>query len=293
MIGRYLLQRVVFVEHWTGPWGKTMSEHSGFQVDDTAPRYYESHVERFMAPFVRSLVASAVKPGDAVLDVACGTGFAARSASIATGISGRVIGSDLNSEMIAMAQSLSSGEGSNISWQQASALELPFADNEFDAVISQQGVQFFPDSAAGLCDMARVAKAGGLLAATVWAEPEQSPYLQSVFDMLTQHCGANPNANAKVFADGGLDQVRGWFTSAGLGSANVELVEATVSLPPIMEYVPDHLKALPPLSLGNYFELDAEAQNSLLQQVENDLSEYKNGDSFEVPFRSFLATVTI
>jgi ubiquinone/menaquinone biosynthesis C-methylase UbiE len=62
-----------------------MSDKSGFQVDDNAPRYYESHVERFMAPFVRALVASAVKPGDVVLDVACGTGFAARAASAATG----------------------------------------------------------------------------------------------------------------------------------------------------------------------------------------------------------------
>ncbi len=270
-----------------------MSDNSGFQVDDNAPRYYESHVELFMAPFVHSLVASAVRPGDAVLDVACGTGFAARSASTVTGASGRVIGSDLNADMIAMAKSLSSGEGSNITWQQASALDLPFADGEFDTVISQQGIQFFPDSAAGLRDMARVTKPGGRLAATVWAEQEQSPYLQSVFGMLTQHCGADPNANAKVFANGGQDQVRGWFKSADLGSTSIELVEATVSMPPIMEYVPDHLKALPPLSRGNYFELDTEAQNSLLRQIENELSEYQKDSSLEVPFRSFVATTTV
>jgi SAM-dependent methyltransferase len=270
-----------------------MSDKSGFQVDDNAPRYYESHVERFMAPFVRSLVASALKPGDVVLDVACGTGFAARAASAATGASGRVIGSDLNSEMIAMAQSLSSGEGSNISWQQASALDLPFADSEFDAVISQQGIQFFPDIAAGLRDMARVTKPGGRLAATVWAAGEQSPYLQSVFGMLTQHCRADQNANAKVFADGGADQVRGWFKSANLGATSIELVEATVSMPPIMEYVPDHLKALPPLSRGNYFELDTDAQISLLRQVENELSEYKKDSGLELPFRSFVATTAV
>ena len=270
-----------------------MSDNSGFQVDDNATRYYESHVELFMAPFVRSLVASAVRPGDAVLDVACGTGFAARLSSTVTGASGRVIGSDLNADMIAMAKSLPSKEGSNISWQQASALDLPFADNEFDAVISQQGIQFFPDSAAGLRDMARVTKPGGRLAATVWAAQEQSPYLQSVFGMLTQHCGADPNANAKVFANGGQDQVRGWFKSADLESTSIELVEATVSMPPIMEYVPDHLKALPPLSRGNYFELDTEAQNSLLRQIENELSEYQKDGSLEVPFRSFVATTTV
>jgi SAM-dependent methyltransferase len=161
-----------------------------------------------------------------------------------------MIGSDFNSEMIAMARSLSSGEGSNISWQQESALNLPFADNEFDAVISQQGIQFFPGSAAGLREMARVTKPGGRLAATVWAAQEQSPYLLSVFGMLTQHCGADPSANAKAYADGGADQVRGWFKSADLGSTSIELVEATVSMPPLMEYVSDHIKALPPLSVA-------------------------------------------
>jgi SAM-dependent methyltransferase len=204
-----------------------------------------------------------------------------------------MIGSDFNSEMIAMARSLSSGEGSNISWQQESALNLPFADNEFDAVISQQGIQFFPDSAAGLREMARVTKPGGRLAATVWAAQEQSPYLLSVFGMLTQHCGADPSANAKAYADGGADQVRGWFKSADLGSTSIELVEATVSMPPLMEYVPDHIKALPPLSRGNYFDLDTDAQNSLLQRVENELSEYKKGGGLEVPFRSFVATTAV
>jgi hypothetical protein len=64
-------------------------------------------------------------------------------------------------------------------------------------------------------------------------------------------------------------------------------------MPPLMEYVPDHIKALPPLSRGNYFDFDADAQNSLLQQVENELSEYKKGGGLEVPFRSFVATTAV
>jgi SAM-dependent methyltransferase len=270
-----------------------MRGKSGFQLDDDAPRYYESQVERFMAPFVDVLVAAAVKPGDAVLDVACGTGFAARAARVATGASGRVIGSDLNPGMLALAQSLSTGDGGDISWQQASALDLPFADGEFDTAISQQGIQFFPDSAAGLRDMARVTKPGGRLAATVWAERERSPYLDAVFGMLTRHCGADPAANAKVFADSGAAQVRGWFEAAGLAVSNIEAVTAKVRLPPIVEYVPEHLKALPALSRGHYFELDAEARNALLRQLECELGAYVRDDGLEVPFQSFLAVARV
>jgi SAM-dependent methyltransferase len=143
-----------------------MSDKSGFQVDENAPRYYASHVKRFMARVcsrTRRLSCKTRRCG-----TRCGLWYWFRRAG-SVGCDRRMIGSDFNSEMIAMARSLSSGEGSNISWQQESALNLPFADNEFDAVISQQGIQFFPGSAAGLREMARVTKPGGRLAATVWA----------------------------------------------------------------------------------------------------------------------------
>jgi hypothetical protein len=71
------------------------------------------------------------------------------------------------------------------------------------------------------------------------------------------------------------------------------LVEATAALPPVQAYLPDHLKALPPISLGNYFELDEHAQSSLLQQIENELSAFKTDAGLEVPFRSYVATIRI
>ncbi|MHA1564161.1 MAG: class I SAM-dependent methyltransferase, partial [Alphaproteobacteria bacterium] len=76
-----------------------MGEKPGFQIEEQAPLYYESNVSLFMAPFVVSLVSAAVGKGDTVLDVACGTGFAARAASISVGPSGNVVGSDINPGM--------------------------------------------------------------------------------------------------------------------------------------------------------------------------------------------------
>lgn len=57
------------------------SPPSGFQLAVGAPEHYERHVAPIMAPFVAALVERSVSTGDRVLDVACGTGFAARAAA--------------------------------------------------------------------------------------------------------------------------------------------------------------------------------------------------------------------
>ena len=73
-----------------------MNDQSGCQACELASRYYESHLERFMPQIVDSLVAAPVSSGDVVLDLACGTGIAARAASVAIGPTGRVVGRELN-----------------------------------------------------------------------------------------------------------------------------------------------------------------------------------------------------
>ena len=270
-----------------------MNNTSGFQIGAQAPRYYESEVSLFMAPFVDSLVKSAVKKGDAVLDVASGTGFAARAASVTVGPGGHVVGSDINPGMVAMAQEVPHDGGCEIVWRQASALELPFEDDSFDAVISQQGIQFFPDIPAGLREMVRVTRKGGRLAATVWAPRHQSPYLDAIFGMLSEHCNGNAGANTAWQAGGGENQVKDWFNATGLGHVNIELVETVVSMPPISDYVPDHLQALPPPSLGSFFGLSHAAQEELLESLDNQLGAYRADHGFEMPFRSYLATANL
>jgi ubiquinone/menaquinone biosynthesis C-methylase UbiE len=264
-----------------------MSDNSGFQIQDGAPSFYETQVALFMAPFVERLVSAAVQKGDKVLDVATGTGFAARAASAFAGPGGNVVGSDVNSEMVAMAETVPHDGDNEIIWRQASALELPFDDADFDAVICQQGIQFFPDIPTGLREMARVTRNGGRFAATVWAPRNRSPYLDALFGMLIEHCDGKESG---AYAEGGKNQVREWFEAADLGPINIELVEAVVSMPPVSDYVHDHLKALPTPSVGSYFNLDQEAQDELLEALDQGLSDYRTSIGFDIPFRSYLIT---
>jgi SAM-dependent methyltransferase len=114
-----------------------------------------------------------------------------------------VIGSDISAGMIDTARSLGGEDGAPVSWRQASALDLPFVDGALDAVICQQGVQFFPDASAGLREMARVTKPSGRSAITVWASIEQSPFFEAEFQTLAEECGADPALWSQSFVAGG------------------------------------------------------------------------------------------
>lgn len=94
-----------------------MSDTSGFQIQEQAPQFYESKVSLFMAPIVQLVVQAAVRQGDRVLDVASGTGFAARAASVIAGPEGYVVGSDVNPEMVAMAQTVPHEGNTKIDWR--------------------------------------------------------------------------------------------------------------------------------------------------------------------------------
>ncbi len=263
-----------------------MTEKSGFQVGHSAPVYYEAQVTWLMAPFVEALVDATVSPGNSVLDVACGTGFATRAAASVAGPGTRIEGSDLNPAMVAMARTVPDASGANLGWSEASALALPFAEGEFDAAICQQGIQFFPDPSAGVREMARVTAPGGRVGVTAWSASEDSPFLHRETDMLASHGGGK---QAGFSAD--EDQIHSWFTAGGLGEITIDKLVFEVDLPPVSIYVPEHLKALP-WSAG-FFDLPAEQQKVALAELDEALAEYRTADGIRVPFSSYLATATV
>ena len=135
-----------------------------FQLSVEAAEVYEARfVPAIFGEWAPHLVeAAGVAPGQAVLDVACGTGVVARTAADRMGGRGRVVGLDLNEGMLAVAGRLRP----DIEWRQGDAAELPFEAGSFDAVLCQAALMFFPDRARALREMARVASPGLRVAAT-------------------------------------------------------------------------------------------------------------------------------
>jgi len=132
--------------------------------------------------FVARLVqAAGAKPGARLLDVACGTGVAARQAAKA---GADVTGLDFSPAMLATARSLHP----HIAFHAGDAEALPFADASFDAVISNFGIHHVEYPERAIAEAGRVLKAGGTFAFTVWAASQDNTAWRIIFDAV-KACG--------------------------------------------------------------------------------------------------------
>jgi SAM-dependent methyltransferase len=168
--------------------------------------------------------AARVGPGDRVLDVACGTGVAARAAAEAAGPSGAVFGVDINPGMLAVAARV----GPAVTWREAPAESLPFPDRSFDAVVSQFGLMFFADREGALREMWRVLRPGGRLAVAVWASLEETPAYAIEADLIDRFGGpAAGEAIRTPFVLGDRDRLATLFADAGIPDAAVTTGQGT------------------------------------------------------------------
>ena len=109
--------------------------------------------------------ACKVRRGDRVLDVAAGSGNAAIPAAL---IGAEVIASDLTPELFDAGRSQAAARGAAVEWLTADAESLPFADNDFDAVMSCVGVMFAPHHQRAADELVRVCRKSGTVGLLSW-----------------------------------------------------------------------------------------------------------------------------
>jgi SAM-dependent methyltransferase len=109
--------------------------------------------------------ACGVRRGMRVLDVAAGPGNAAIPAALA---GASVVASDLTPELLEAGRMEAARRGAELEWRQADAEALPFADGEFDVVLSCVGVMFAPHHQASAGELVRVCRPGGTIGLISW-----------------------------------------------------------------------------------------------------------------------------
>jgi len=116
-----------------------------------------------------------------ILETAAGTGALTRALAARLPPETSIVATDFNPPMLARAAARQAGE-TRITWQQADALALPFADESFDVVACQFGAMFFPDKPQGYAQARRVLRRGGTFLFNVWDRIEDNEFA----DVVTQ-----------------------------------------------------------------------------------------------------------
>jgi ubiquinone/menaquinone biosynthesis C-methylase UbiE len=188
------------------------------------PELYERElVKPLFQPWVDALLDGArLSRGDDLLDVACGTGIVARVARERLGPGSRVVGVDSSPAMIAHGRVVAP----HIELREGSADRLPVAaDETFDVVTCQQGLQFFPDKPSAVSEMRRVLKPKGRVAIATWRPIEESPFVLELQRVAERTVG---RIHDRRHSFGDADALASLLEGAGFLDAAVERLERTI-----------------------------------------------------------------
>ena len=198
---------------------------------------YERIAETFAPIHDRVVAALALGPGDRVLDVACGTGGVTLRAA-RTGAD--VVGIDISADQLAKARRAAEAEGLAIRFDEGDCRELPYADAEFDVVVSVFGAIFADDQERTAAELARVCRVGGRLALTAWQKDAWSDLHTKAgrpqYDVDARRWGEEEHLRALIGAAFELELEGGtWRVEADSGEALWELV--STSMPPLRAWL--------------------------------------------------------
>jgi SAM-dependent methyltransferase len=130
----------------------------------------------------RMLALTVPKPGERVLELACGPGGTAMAAAPLVAPDGRVVASDVASEMTAIAAARAAERGLNNVDARVLDLEaIDEPDASFDVALCRDGIMLVPDPARAAGEIHRVLRPGGRASIVVWGPRERNPWLTSVF----------------------------------------------------------------------------------------------------------------
>lgn len=197
----------------------------------TGPRYYDELLApATFGPFAEDLAARWPQrlPG-AVLEIACGTGALTRPLRARLDSSVDLVATDLSPAMLEYARTRSAGTP-GLSWQQADAQRLPFADAAFAGVACGFGFMFAPDRLAALKEAHRVLATGGLLLFNVWDRIETNPHALVYAEVVEAMFPGDAQMRFRVpyeMHDESL--LRGWLAQAGFRDLRVETLRLPVT----------------------------------------------------------------
>lgn len=190
----------------------------------SVPEIYDRHLvpmifDVYAADLARRARATAAS---SVLEIAAGTGAVTRRLAAELPDSVSLVASDLSPAMLEHARSV--GTARPVEWRVADAMDLPFPDGSFDAVVCQFGVMFFPDRVHAYREIRRVLRPGGTFLFNVWDRMEHNDFAHVLWKSVAAMYPDDEPTFLPTIPHGYHDevQIRGDLAAAGF-SAPVEI----------------------------------------------------------------------
>src|ERR671919_1882357 len=263
-------------------------QHFGKSYGGNPPTNYERFfVPAIGAPLATDLIRlAALRPGERVLDVACGTGVVARLAAQQVGATGTVAGLDINPGMLAVARS-ATPPGMTIEWHEASAEAMPLPEASFDVVLCQMGLQFMPDKHAALSEMRRVLVRGGRLILNM---PGPTPRLFTIMgEALEHHIGAEATGFVNhVFSLHDAAEIQNLVSGAGFHDVSVQSDTKPLRVPAPEEFLWQYVHSTP--LAGAVAQVDDDRRGLLERDVVAKWQEFVKDRALVLQVRIVVAT---
>jgi ubiquinone/menaquinone biosynthesis C-methylase UbiE len=182
---------------------------------DAASAYYEDGWRGPLWPAQRTLFdTAALKPGERVLETACGSGLVTSMIAGAVGPEGEVLATDLSQNMVDLTARRCATEG--LHWVRTARMnadDLTVEAGYFDAALCALGIMYVPDPLAAVTSMRRAIRPGGRVVATVWGQRKNCGWAE-IFPIVDARVASE--VCPMFFASGTAGSLSNDFAAAGL-----------------------------------------------------------------------------
>ena len=257
----------------------------------SVPANYERYmVPLLFRPYAELLAdrAAQLRPRS-ILETAAGTGVVT-DALVRALPDAEIVATDLNPPMLDVASARTSSP--NLSFRQADALDLPFADGSFDLVVCQFGIMFYPDKVKGNAEARRVLRDGGHYLIAVWDRIERNPLSSLAHETMRRQFPDNPPMFMKrgPFSYHEPEWIERDLAAAGFGEIAIDTVELR-SRSASAEDAARGLTYGSPMGV-ELEEYGPDALGRVFEEFSRAALAYEGPDGFDAPMAAHIVTAT-
>jgi SAM-dependent methyltransferase len=261
-------------QFWSGPSGQSWVT-------------YETEQDALLSEVLDAVLQRAgLKPGDAVMDVGCGTGALSVAAAGIIGDSGHGLATDISAPMLARAAERLK-HAPRYSTQLADAEAAEWSDDGFDAAISRFGVMFFGNPARAFANIARAVRPGGRMTFAAWGAVDRNPYWRDPPRIASARLGDIPKGQPNTPGPMGLADIDwsvGQLREAGLADVACEEVAVHLPVHASPEKAAELALAIGPAARAiRLFEASSGDKAAIRDDIARDLEQYHDGTAVRIP----------